>query len=281
MISSTNPTSLKQMYFNAKNEAKQVTPQDITKASFPIARTNTENRAADNDTLCSQLKGWYGFDIGLKTIGLAYGTAKRSLNSFRKIPNDLSKVPTLSNRFFTPNKLGSEIGKVIPDMLKNPLATLRTTVGKVAAEDGIKVVANTGGFYSTTLKPLIKLSGATFMMVFEMIGEIGNISKAFKKSVITGVKQVAKSITKSAINAAAYCGGEIVGASAGAAFGAALGKIISRGNNNGAKLGAQIGGWIGGMTGGCSGSYYSNKFVKSVIKPEVNTEEPKALTTNA
>ena len=242
---------------------------NVSKPAYPVIRDNEQ----EGDSFKSQFKAWVGFDVGLKTLGLVFSTINNGVKKLRGIPIDKANVTTLANRFFTPNKIGFEIGlqainqaksKVLPEVLTKPLAILENAVSKAVGSEGIKVAAESS-FFQRTLKPLFKFSGMPLIIAFECIGDIGRVKHAFEKGPLAVAQQLLKTGTKALINASAFCGGEIVGATIGAVIGGAIGSIIPV---IGTALGAQVGGWIGGMAGGCTASYMSNKFINPMINPE-------------
>ena len=263
-----------------KLEGNITYPYNVSNPAYPLVRDSIEYKGNDSDTLKSQLKSWVYFDLGFKALGLAFKKAFDGINYLRGIPVNPANAISLCDRFFTPNKVGYKIGykalkqaqnKVLPEIITKPLVALENSVRKAMGAEGIKLAAK-GGFINSTLKPLFKFSGAPLMIVFELLGDISEIVKDFKTGQVTGLKQLGKSLIKAGINTASFCGGEIVGTGIGSFVGGAIGSVIPV---MGTAIGAQIGGWLGGLVGGCTASYYSNKFVKTFIKPESEIKSKK------
>jgi hypothetical protein len=236
---------------------------NLSKPTYALIRDNSEEKG---ESFKSQFISWACFDTGLKVIGLAFNKINNGIQYFKGIPIDPTNVTTLANRFFTPNKVGFEVGLQAlkqPNLLVKPLKVLERAVAKVVGEEGIAIVGSS--FFQKTLKPLFKFSGMPILIAFECLSDISKITNEFKQSSIGGIKQLLKTGTKAVINATAFCAGDIAGSAIGSVIGGAIGSVIPIA---GTALGAQAGGWIGSMVGGCAASYFSNKFISSKINPE-------------
>jgi len=243
-------------------------PNNITNPAFPVVRTVAENTAeTEAESFTSAVKGWLIFDMALKGIGIAYS----------KIKGSSIKLPEIIKKLFTPNQIGLELGlnavnqskgKVLPMLLTKPAEALKTAVGNVVGKEGIK--AGTGSYFNSTLKPMMKFSGAPIMIAMEMLMDSSKIVNEFKEGFAPGLKQLGLSGVKGSINAVGFMAGDIAGSAIGAIIGGGIAAAFTGGA--GTALGASIGGYIGKAVGIVTATYFSNKLAKSLIGEEEKVE---------